>query len=70
MNEKLLIPIAEVERQANAAGIIFMSGFERAARELPPMLAGLSTAEVAKHLDNYIERVRNETKEALTKIVK
>jgi hypothetical protein len=34
------------------------------------MLAGLSTAEVAKHLDNYIERVRNETKEALTKIVK
>jgi hypothetical protein len=63
-----LIPFAHVVRQACEAGGFFMSEVERWARELPPMLAGKSCAEIAQVMDAQIERTRAELKAKLDAI--
>ena len=55
-------------RQAGEAGGYFMSQLERWARELPPVLAGLSAPEVAQILDVNIERTRAELQKKLNTI--
>lgn len=70
LSEKLSIPAAEAQRQANECGGYMFGELERMVRELPPALAGLSTPEVHKRLRLEVERVRTELKLKLNEVGK
>jgi hypothetical protein len=58
----LLMPVAAAQRQAGFACGFFFEELQRAERELPPALAGLSAVEVFKHLHAFNENLRREAK--------